>query len=114
MAVQAEKSVGNGRTPATLVVEGDTLRLAGTLDADSVLALHQPGRDWLATAPASCRVDLGAVDYSSSAGVALLLDWLRVATAAGKQLSFANLPAQMGSIIGVSGLETLFTPGARH
>lgn len=114
MAAHTEKLVGNGRTPAALVVEGDTLHLSGTLDADSVLALHQPGCDWLATAPANCHVDLGAVDYSSSAGVALLLDWLRAAMAAGKQLSFANLPVQMGSIIGVSGLETLFTPGARH
>ncbi len=102
-------------TNSGITVDGGTLHVAGRLDADSVLALHRVGCDWLAgAAPAQCRVDLGAVEYSSSAGVALLLDWLRAAAAAGKQLAFANLPEQMASIIRVSGLETLFTADARH
>ncbi len=100
---------------AALAVDGATLRVTGRLDADSVLALHRDGCGWLAgAAPASCQVDLGGVDYSSSAGVALLLDWLRVAGGAGKQLAFTRLPAQMDAIVRVSGLETLFTPGARQ
>jgi phospholipid transport system transporter-binding protein len=103
------------RGAAALAIDGDTLRVSGRLDADSVLALHRDGCSWLAgSAPASCRVDLGGVAFSSSAGVALLLDWLRVATGAGKQLQFANLPKQMDAIIRVSGLETLFTPAARQ
>ncbi len=101
--------------PASLTIDGDTLRVAGRLDADSVLALHRGGLDWLnGAAPASCHVDLGAVEYSSSAGVALLLDWLRVASAAGKRLAFTNLPEQMASIVHVSGLETLIVADARH
>lgn len=108
-------TTANGVTGATLAFDGDTLRVAGRLDADSVLALHREGCNWLAgVAPASCRIDLGGVGYSSSAGVALLLDWLRAAAAAGKQLAFTNLPAQMGSIVRISGLETLLAADARH
>ena len=100
---------------AAITLQGDTLQVAGRLDADSVLTLHRSGCDWLSgAAPQQCRVDLGAVDYSSSAGVALLLEWLRTARAAGKQLAFTNLPEQMGAIVRISGLETLFTADARH
>lgn len=91
---------------ATLSFDGATLAVAGRLDHDSVVALAEAGATWLAQrAPAECRVDLAGVDYSTSAGIALLLGWLRAATQAGKQLRFDNLPADMAAIARVGGLD---------
>jgi phospholipid transport system transporter-binding protein len=94
---------------ATAVVsaQSDTLTVSGVLDFDSVVALQATGRDWLAgAAPAACRLDLGGVQYSSSAGIALLLDWLRMAAALGKVLNVVQMPADMLALAKVSGLES--------
>lgn len=52
-------------------------------------------------------IDLTGVSRSDSAGLALLLEWLRMAEQQHIQLNFRNLPAQMQAIIQVSGLENL-------
>ena len=57
------------------------------------------------------RVDLGGVRRSNSAGVALLVEWLREAQQRQQVLLFTNVPAQMRAIIEVVDLETLL-PGA--
>ncbi len=49
--------------------------------------------------------DLEAVTQSDSAGVALLLAWIRAAHTKQKQIIFLSLPIQMQAIIKVSGLE---------
>jgi len=54
-------------------------------------------------------IDLAEVSRSDSAGLALLLEWQRVAEQQDIQLSFRNLPEQMQAIIQVSGLEKLIS-----
>ncbi|MCF6217451.1 MAG: STAS domain-containing protein [Gammaproteobacteria bacterium] len=49
-------------------------------------------------------IDLAAVTHSDSAGVALLLEWMQMAKLRNLKLSFSNIPAQMWTIIDVSGL----------
>lgn len=93
-------------TGATLSFDGAALVVAGRLDHESVVELAQGGATWLAQrAPADCRVDLAGVVYSTSAGIALLLGWLRAAEQAGKRLRFDNLPEDMAAIARVGGLD---------
>jgi phospholipid transport system transporter-binding protein len=50
------------------------------------------------------RFDLGGIVRSDSAGVALLIEWLRGAERSGAALSFARLPENLRAIARVSGV----------
>jgi len=52
-------------------------------------------------------IDLANVTRSDSAGLALLVDWLRYAKNANKSLVFHNIPTQMLAIANASGLDKL-------
>jgi len=87
---------------------GAVLAVSGVLDAESVLGLQASGAQWIkGDAPQQFTLDLADVQYSSSAGLALLLDWLRTAGACGKQARIAHMPADMQALVRVSGLENL-------
>jgi phospholipid transport system transporter-binding protein len=97
-------------TRAALAVTGSTLALSGVLDFESVLDLDTRGQQWFASAaPVQCELDLAAVTYSSSVGIALVLGWMRTAQRAGRTLSVKNIPADMLALARVSGLEPLLT-----
>lgn len=97
---------------ASVTVNADTLTVAGVLDFTSVLSVQALGHQFIQeSAGPVCHLDLAAVTYSSSVGVALLLDWLRAAQALGKSLLIQNMPADMAALVGVSGLQT-FLPQA--
>ena len=88
--------------PARLEAAGEGLRLAGPLTFETVPALvaaqpRHPGKD----------IDLGGVSHADSAGLALLLEWLASAAAAGEPLAYHNLPDQLSAIARVSNLTTL-------
>lgn len=53
-------------------------------------------------------VDLQGVTRADSAGVALLVEWLRLARAAGRTVRYRNMPPQVEALIRVSGLEKAF------
>lgn len=55
----------------------------------------------------SARFDLASIDRADSAGVALLIEWVRRAEAAGCTLSYVNLPERVGAIAHVSGVMEL-------
>jgi len=97
---------------ASAVAKGDVLNLSGVLDFDSVVDLQPVGRDWLIGVGASQpRLDLAGISHSTSAGLALLLDWMRVAGKAGKTLSIENMPADMAALARVSGLDSFLPRG---
>lgn len=99
---------------AKLVDKGDAcLALSGRLNSHSVPALEPQGRALLTTAGVEYEIDLADVSYSSSAGVALMLAWLRAARAAGAEVVFKNLPASMLGLLQVSELENIL-PVVRH
>lgn len=90
-------------------IEENKLTLSGVLDYESVLAVDVQGREWLSTSSAhDCCLDLGLVTYSSSAGIALLLGWLRIARKHKKNLRILPLPKNILSLAKVSGLDALF------
>lgn len=93
---------------AELTASADVLAVTGVLGFESVVGLEGRGVQWLREeAAASCAIDLGAVTYSSSAGLALLLAWLRAARQAGKRLRIRNMPAGMAALARVGGLDEL-------
>jgi phospholipid transport system transporter-binding protein len=53
------------------------------------------------------QIDLSDVTRSDSAGLALLVHWMRAAKEAKKQLVFHHIPAQMLAIASASGLDEL-------
>jgi phospholipid transport system transporter-binding protein len=52
-------------------------------------------------------VDLSGVTRADSAGLALLVEWLRTAERGGRPISFVNMPAQMQSIARICGLDEI-------
>lgn len=52
-------------------------------------------------------IDLAEVNRSDSAGLALLVHWIRFAKRKNKKIVFHNIPAQMLAIADASGLDEL-------
>ncbi len=50
-------------------------------------------------------IDLSSVSRSDSAGVAVLVDWMRYAKQNNKEVVFHNIPAQILAIASASGLD---------
>jgi len=53
------------------------------------------------------------VTRSDSAGLALLIEWLRESERYGKSVTFLNMPAQMQSISRLCGLDGILPSGGR-
>ncbi len=93
---------------AQLGFSADCMQVSGSLDFHSVVALQQQGDAWLRErAPATCRLDMAAVTYCSSAGSALLLAWLRTAAAQGKVLRVEHPPEALIALLQLAGLERI-------
>jgi phospholipid transport system transporter-binding protein len=86
---------------------GGRLSLAGELDPAGVTQALAQSRAWLTTGTGTLQVDLSAVTRSESAGVALLLEWLREARRLGRSIEFLNPPAQMQSMLKFFDLERM-------
>lgn len=91
---------------ATLTPEGEfRYRLSGDLTFSHVPALYEDAA--LEFVGQRIKVDLAQVRHADSAGLALLLEWLRSARAAGCDVEYLHIPSQLQSLIDVSGLEHL-------
>ncbi|MDX1698254.1 MAG: STAS domain-containing protein [Thiohalobacterales bacterium] len=91
---------------AGIAVSDDCWRLSGDLDFATVPALlgHRGAE---MRAGSNIRVDLSAVTRTDSAGLALMVEWLREAERTGLVMTFENVPEQLQSIARVSGLEEI-------
>jgi phospholipid transport system transporter-binding protein len=82
--------------------------LEGELDFTTVPSvLRHAGADMRGLA--GIRVDLKGVTRADSAGLALLVEWLRESERAGTPISFINIPVQLLSIARVCGLEKILS-----
>jgi phospholipid transport system transporter-binding protein len=88
---------------ATLRPDG-VLAVRGALTFDTVPGLWGQSIEWLATTKGSATVDLSEVRRTDSAGLALLVEWLRRAAGRGQAVKFVNIPEQVRSLIRVNGL----------
>lgn len=52
-------------------------------------------------------LDLQGVRHADSAGLALLIEWMRAARAQEKRIVFKNIPLQMRAMATMSGLESI-------
>ena len=84
--------------------------LQGELDFESVPAvLQHAGARMLGNG--RLEVDLRDVTRADSAGLALLVEWLRESASAGNDIVFVNVPDQLLSIARVCGLEDILSFG---
>ncbi|MCX4187954.1 STAS domain-containing protein [Methylophaga sp. OBS4] len=84
--------------------ETQTFRVSGELSLDSAAAAMTAAED-LFNSTAELDIDLAEVSRSDSAGLALLIAWMRQAKQSEKTISFRHLPAQMLAIAKASGLD---------
>ncbi len=84
------------------------IQITGVLDYDTVPALWTQYRTQLASLPV-WEIDLANVERSNSAGLALLITWLREARQQEKPVRLLNIPEQMLQIARVSDLEEMLS-----
>jgi len=81
-----------------------TQTVTGVLTFDTVSGLYKTSDRWFA-GEGEMVIDLAQVTRADSAGLALMVEWLRRAQVAGRSLRFANIPEQMQTLIRVNGLQ---------
>ena len=85
---------------------GGNFRVSGVLDASTVGDLLKQSTDRFAKLPA-VHVDLAGVTQGDSAGLALLIEWLRLAKNAQQAIHLKNVPAQISALARISEVEDL-------
>ena len=84
--------------------------VSGPLTFDSVPAIYAASRAWF-VGQDGMTIDLAQVSTADSAGLALLIEWLRAARKTGVPLQFSNIPSQMQELIRVNGLQDTLNNG---
>jgi len=88
---------------AYVSLQDDKVMVVGDLTFATVMPL------WHASVPllnsqAAFKFDFSKVSKCNSAGVTLLLAWIKLAKSTAKTIQFFHLPQQLSSIIAVAGL----------
>jgi phospholipid transport system transporter-binding protein len=85
-------------------VSTTTQTVSGALTFETVPDLYQKSSSWFDGA-GDLVLDLTQVGRADSAGLALLIEWLRRAQAANRTLRFANIPVPVQTLIRINGLQ---------
>lgn len=85
---------------------GGSFRVSGVLDANTVGDLLKQSEGRFAKLP-SLHIDLSGVSEGDSAGLALLIEWLRRAKDSKQEIHLANIPAQINALARISEVEDL-------
>lgn len=87
---------------------GGRFEISGELSFTTVNAVLTQSRTTIFLAPASrLDLDLGGVTRADSAGLALLIEWMRMARAARCEIRFHRLPQQLLAIARAGELDEL-------
>lgn len=89
-------------------VDGGRYRVIGCLDFVTVPQLLRVSNK-LFSGKSELHIDLAAVTQSNSAGLALLLEWLRWARQGSQAIRFSDIPASIQTIAGASDLQELLS-----
>jgi phospholipid transport system transporter-binding protein len=81
--------------------------VGGSLDAVSVIDIFEAGKKQFAGLR-QVEIDLAGVTDADSSGLALLLEWLRLARIHDQTLRFRNLPPQISALARISEVDDLF------
>lgn len=87
---------------------GGRFRVSGILDAATAAGVLEQSEERFAGTP-TIEVDLAGVSESDSAGLALVLEWLRLARQRDQKIHFTHLPAQISALARISEVEDLLT-----
>jgi phospholipid transport system transporter-binding protein len=87
---------------------GERSRVSGTLGFTTVAPLLPVGAAAIEQGQAAI-IDLAAVTGSDSSGLALLIEWLSVARAAGRTLHYENIPSQLHQLARLSDVDALLS-----
>ena len=82
--------------------------LSGSLSFATVADLLPRGVESI-NAKRVASIDLAAVSGADSAGLALLVEWLSVAKAAGQALRYGNIPSQLLQLAKLSDVDLLLS-----
>jgi phospholipid transport system transporter-binding protein len=85
-------------------MDTSTQAVVGALTFETVPDLYQISSGWF-EGTGELILDLAQVERTDSAGLALLIEWLRRAQAANRTLRFANIPAPVQTLIRINGLQ---------
>ena len=105
---------------AGAAARGGTLRdagsgrycLVGAMTMATVAALRAAGLRAFAASSGAIEIDLGEVVRADSGGLALLIDWLAWARAAGRTMHITAVPAALLALARLSGVEEFLAPSA--
>lgn len=90
---------------ADLSMRDDTINISGVLNFATVPVLMKQAEQLLKNQD-KISVDLAEVTDSNSAGLALLLEMLRVAQLQNKSINFKNLPEQISVVASAYGVDS--------
>jgi len=113
MSVPGAQAAAAGTAGLRLTAAGSgRLALEGALTFATARAARDLGMRTLAAgAGGALEIDCAGVTAADSAGLAVLLDWLRIAKSAGRPLRYTNLPAGLLALARISEVEGLLTHG---
>jgi len=81
------------------------LEVRGALNFDTARRAREVGDRLIRASAEPLEVDCSGVKDSDSAGLAVLIDWVATARAAGRRLRFENLPAGIRAAAKISDVE---------
>lgn len=87
---------------------GGRFRVSGVLDATTVGELLKQSAERFSNID-RLEVDLAGVSDGDSAGLALLIEWLRLAKDSQRPIHFANVPGQISALARISEVEDLLS-----
>lgn len=86
-------------------------KISGELNMHTVPEIWRKANALLQSTTQALCFDLAGIQRSDSAGLALLIEWMRAARRMDVPVTFRNLPPQLLQIAQVSGLETILPVG---
>lgn len=91
-------------------VGGGRYRLSGWVGFTTVMVILEKSRDLFRQASTDITVDLADVEHISSAGLAMLIEWLRWAKHEERTLHFENVPASALAMARICEVDSLLAP----
>lgn len=106
-----EESAQTAREPRITSAEDGRVAIAGDLTFETVPLLWTRGAEVLQGGDAVI-LDLDAVTRADSAGLALMVEWLKQARRNGARIKVVNMPSQMLAIARMGKLDKVLLAGA--
>ena len=88
-----------------------TRALSGALTFETVADIYKTSTVWF-EGTGDLTLDLAQVTTTDSAGLALLVEWLRRARDGKRSLRFTNIPAQVQTLMRINNLQDAFNQNA--